>query len=212
MDDIVHHLPGILLVYAMIALGLLSPGPNVLAVIGTSMSVGRREGKALALGIAFGSFLWATATWLGITAMLAAYAPALTAIQIAGGAYLLWLAYKSFRSAMSTTHELVTRVEHAPSAGALFWRGLAVQMTNPKAALAWIAAMSLSLGSESPPIVGIAVIAGTTLISVVGHQVYAVAFSTHLVIAAYRRAKRWIDFSLGAFFAFAGGKLLLGRG
>ena len=211
MEALIDHLPGILLVYAMIALGLLSPGPNVLAVIGTSMSAGRREGKALALGIAVGSFLWATATWLGVTALIAAYAPALTAVKFASGAYLLWLAYKSFRSALGPSPDLATRVEHAPNPRALFWRGLAIQMTNPKAALAWIAAISLSLGSDAPPLVGVAVIVGTTLISVVGHQVYAIAFSTRVVIAAYRAAARRIDFALGAFFAFAGGKLLLDR-
>ena len=41
MQDITIYLPGILLAYSAFLLAIASPGPNVLAVIGTSMSVGR---------------------------------------------------------------------------------------------------------------------------------------------------------------------------
>jgi len=37
---------------------------------------------------------------------------------------------------------------------------------------------------------------------------YAVAFSTPPMVAAYRRARRWIDAALGMFFSFAGYKIL----
>src|SRR5258705_11071158 len=79
MDQISIYLPGILLAYATFFIGIASPGPNVLAIIGTSMSVGRRSGIALALGVAAGSFCWA---------MLASYAAAPTVLKIAGGLYL----------------------------------------------------------------------------------------------------------------------------
>ena len=92
MSEISVYLPGILLAYSAFFLAIASPGPNVLAVIGTSMGVGRTSGLALALGVAAGSFLWALLTACGLSALLASYASALTAIKIAGGLYLLWLA------------------------------------------------------------------------------------------------------------------------
>ena len=101
MDQVLVYLPGILLAYATFFLAIASPGANVLAIIGTSMSVGRRSGIALALGVAAGSFGWAMLAAVGLTALLASYAAALTAIKIAGGLFLLWLSYKSFRSAAS---------------------------------------------------------------------------------------------------------------
>ena len=58
MSEIYTYLPGIILAYTAFCLGLLSPGPNILAVIGTSMGTGRAEGKALALGISAGSLCW----------------------------------------------------------------------------------------------------------------------------------------------------------
>jgi len=94
MHEISTYLPGILLAYSAFLLAIASPGPNILAVIGTSMSVSRGSGVALALGVASESFTWAILTVFGLSALLATYASALIFIRIFGGLYLLWLAYK----------------------------------------------------------------------------------------------------------------------
>lgn len=92
MQDTYLYLPGILLAYSAFLLAIASPGPNILAVIGTSMSINRRSGMALAMGVATGSFTWALLTIFGLSAILATYASALLVIKIFGGLYLLWLA------------------------------------------------------------------------------------------------------------------------
>jgi len=157
MDEISMYLPGIALAYSAFLLGIASPGPNVLAVIGTSMGDGRRSGTALALGIAAGSFCWALLTASGLSALLSSYASALTMIKITGGLYLLWLAYKALQSA-TAAQDIVPTSLAVSGRGALRYviRGFTIQMTNPKAALAWIAIISLGFtkthrpGSDSP--------------------------------------------------------------
>src|SRR3989442_4127871 len=52
MDEISMYLPGIALAHSAFLLAIPSPDPNVLAVIGTSMTVGSRSGTALALAVA----------------------------------------------------------------------------------------------------------------------------------------------------------------
>jgi threonine/homoserine/homoserine lactone efflux protein len=84
-------------------------------------------------------------------------------------------------------------------------------MTNPKAALTWIAIMSLAMENGAPYWVGGTVVAGTTAISITGHLVYALLFSSPPMISVYRRARRWIEMALGAFFCFASFKLLTSR-
>ena len=149
MDNISLYLPGILLAYSAFLLGIASPGPNVLAVIGTSMEVGRKSGMALASGVALGSLCWALLTVVGLSALLSAYAFALTIIKVGGGLYLLWLAYKSFKAARSK-HD----IDASAIAGgkrSLFGyalRGFIVQMTNPKAALAWIEQLRALISRE----------------------------------------------------------------
>ena len=211
MDQVATYLPGILLAYTAFFLGILSPGPNILAVIGTSMGAGRKPGMALALGVAAGSLCWGTLTLLGLTALLAAYASILTAIKIAGGLYLLWLAFKAFRSAASNKEIQPIRLTVDGRPVAYFLRGLTVQMTNPKAALTWIAIMSLAIESNAPLWVGTSVVLGTGIISATGHLVYAVTFSTRPMVAFYKKARRWIEAALGAFFCVAGIKLLTSR-
>jgi amino acid exporter len=212
MNEVSTYLPGIILAYSVFFVAIASPGPNVLAVIGTAMSIGRRSGIALALGVAAGSFCWALLTAFGLSAVLVYYAAALTAIKIAGGVYLLWLAYKSFRSA-AAAYDLEARALAGAVRTRLGYaiRGFTIQMTNPKAALAWIAIISLGLKEHAPLWVGFSIVAGTSLLSVVIHCVYAVAFSTQLMVRVYSRARRWIQATLGALFAVAGIKLLASR-
>lgn len=211
MDQIATYLPGILLAHAAFLLAIMSPGPNILAVIGTSMGAGRRPGMALALGVATGTFCWASLTLVGLTALLTAYASIITIIKIIGGTYLLWLGFKAFRSAASAQEIKTIRLSVEGKPVAYFLRGLTVQMTNPKAVLSWVAIMSLGLQSDAPLWVGASIVLGTSVLSVAGHLVYAVAFSTRTMVVFYKRARRWIEVALGAFFSFAGIKLLTDR-
>lgn len=209
MDQFVIYLPGILLAYSIFLIGVASPGPNILAIIGTSMSVNRRSGVSLALGVAFGSLTWGTLTALGLSAILSTYASALLFIKVAGGTYLIWLAYKSFKSAASA-HDLEAQKLGKEEQPLLRYAmsGYAIQMTNPKAALAWIATISLGLQPGAPLSVAAVIVGGIFLLSLVIHTLYAVAFSTPFMVAAYSRARRYIQTTLGVFFAVAGLKLL----
>jgi amino acid exporter len=212
MSEMSAYLPGIALAYSAFLLSITSPGPNVLAILGTSMSTGRRQGVALGLGVAAGSFCWAMLTATGLSAVVASTAIALTAIKIAGGLYLLWLAYRAFLSAASARELATTTISNVPmTLRGYFRRGLVVQMTNPKAALAWVAIISLGLNADAPHWVAAVIVIGTTSLSVIVHTLYALAFSTSPMIRIYSRSRRYIQAILGAFFAFAGVKLLASR-
>ncbi|MDX8350014.1 LysE family translocator [Cognatiyoonia sp. IB215446] len=212
MQDVALYLPGILTAYAAFLLGIASPGPNVLSVMGTSMSVGRGSGMALAMGVAIGSFTWAVLTVLGLSALLATYASALLVIKVLGGAYLLWLAYKAFRSA-AARHDIEAKELAGGRRTKLGYlrRGYIIQMTNPKAALSWIAIISLGLQDGAPFWVGAVIVLGTFILSVILHLMYAVAFSTDVMVRLYGKARRGIQAVLGTFFALAGLRLLTSR-
>ncbi|MFD1157631.1 LysE family translocator [Roseovarius aestuarii] len=203
------HLASLFLALGIFSIGFISIGPNILAVIGTSMDRGRKQGAALALGVGIGSGIWATLTVAGLSALMTRYAGAMVVLKLVGAAYLLWLAWKAFRSAATPGDQLVPEVTQGDN---LFWRGLTVQMTNPKAALHWIAIVSIGLEPTAPAWLGVALIVSATVISVLGHVAYAVTFSTRPVVAFYRRARRWISGGLGVFFTVAAVKLATDRG
>ena len=142
---------------------------------------------------------------------MATYASALVLIKMAGGLYLLWLAYKAFRSA-AASHDLEASALDEPSRHLFRYarRGFAIQMTNPKAALAWIAIISLGLRENAPLWVALSIVIGTAI----RHQfiaLHGVAFSTPAMVRLYSRARKWIQAALGTFFALAGVRLLAAR-
>ncbi len=198
------ELASLALALGIFMVGFISVGPNILSIIGTSMERGRPQGIALALGVATGSGLWATLTVTGMTALVTAYAWTVTALKILGALYLAWLAVKAFRSAATSSDQLAPK---AAKGGNLFLRGLTIQMTNPKAALHWIAIVAIGLGPNAPLWVGLSLILSATVLSILGHLAYAITFSTRPVVAFYNRARRWIEAGLGVFFAFAAFKL-----
>ena len=210
MNEIQLYLPGVLLSLSAVMLAIMSPGPNILAVIGTSMGVGREQGIALALGVGSGTFLWVLLAVLGFTAVISKYAFVMIALKILGGLYLLWLGYKALRSAASVK-DVNTSAIMLKSKTAYFKRGLTVQMTNPKAALATLAIVSIGVHADAPVWVGSSIVIGATLLSVGGHILYALAFSTKSMVAVYVRARRYIEGALGAFFVFIGLRLLTDR-
>ena len=77
-----------------------SPGPATLAIANASMQAGRKAGLALALGVSTGSLAWSIAAALGLAAIMASSAWALDVLRYAGAAYLMFLAFKSARSAI----------------------------------------------------------------------------------------------------------------
>lgn len=209
MAELFHYLPGVLLIYGVFLLQNATPGPNVLAVIGTSMSAGRRSGFAVSLGVASGTLTWSAASVLGLTTIIASYGQLFFYIKIAGGCYLLYLAFRAFRSAWSTTDLDTSVTEGANRTLFSFYRkGYFLNLTNPKAALGWIAIVSLGLEANSPTWVSLAIILGTTVLSLGVHALYTFVFSSPGMISVYVRVRRPVQGALGGLFSFAAYKLL----
>ncbi|RYE32317.1 MAG: LysE family translocator [Hyphomicrobiales bacterium] len=205
LDELIHNLPGLMLVYSAFILAVASPGPSNLQVMATSMERGRAAGSTLALGVTAGSLTWGILAAVGVTGIVVAHPGALYAIKIVGGLYLLFLAWRSARSAMRTE---MPAVKAATSGRRTFLRGYLMHITNPKAILSWTAIIALALRPDTPPVVLYAIIGGCMLISLAINQFYAVLFSTASMIAGYRRIRRRAEACLAAFFAFASFKLL----
>lgn len=78
--------------FALVA-GLLTiiPGLDTALVLRATLSHGRRQGFATALGIASGSLVWGAGAAAGVSALLVASRIAYEVVRFAGAAYLLYL-------------------------------------------------------------------------------------------------------------------------
>ena len=203
-----EYLPSLITAYGVFLIGAASPGPNVLAIMGTSMSDGRQYGVALAVGIAAGSFVWGLLAWIGLTSIIEAHSGLAKALQITGGLYLFWLSARAFRSSRTSDDLKPRSLSLVNDLGVYFRRGLIIQMTNPKSALTWTAIMSLGMSAQAPLWVGGAVVAGTTFLSALAHLAYALVFSTDALARVYLSKRKWIELTLSIFFAFAACRLI----
>ncbi|WP_285785697.1 LysE family translocator [Microbispora sp. NBRC 16548] len=120
-----------------VALGMvLSPGPNMMYLVSRSISQGRRAGIISLSGVVAGFLVYLTATNLGLAALFAAFPQVLTAIRLAGAAYLIWLAWKTIRPGGASVFT-VRDVPHDPPPR-LFAMGLMTNLLNPKIAILYI--------------------------------------------------------------------------
>ena len=209
MSTSVHQL---LLVYAAYVIAAASPGPSNMQIMGVAMNNGRRAALLLAAGVVSGSIFWGMMAATGISALLTRYAEALIVLKIFGGLYLLYLAFKAARAALSSGGKAVQPPgDDALSGSALYRRGLLMHLTNPKSVLAWIALVTLGLGPEASWQRLAAILGGCAVLSVTIFCGYALVFSTAPMVSLYRRARRWIESLLAVFFGVAGLRLLLSR-
>lgn len=118
---------------------ILLPGPAMLFLLARGVSGGRRVGVLSALGVNSATATFVVATALGLTAVLATSALALSVIRYLGAGYLVWLGIGVLRSrAVATAPE--TPVIGGPSSDWKSWRqGYLVGIANPKVALFFLA-------------------------------------------------------------------------
>lgn len=188
----------------------LSPGPATLAIASTSMTSGRRFGLALASGVMTGSMLWSVSAAFGLGAIMLTNIWALEILRYIGAGYLVYLAAVAARNAV-TDHEPQTNTPPSTSLRRAYGKGLAIHLTNPKAALFFGSLYSIAIPPSATPQDLVLVIAAIGLQSFLVFHGYALLFSIPPVVRAYLRLRRWFQAFFALAFASAGIKVLLTR-
>ena len=126
------------LLYFLAASVLLTvaPGPDNMYLLAKSLSEGARSGIVLSCGLVSGILFHTTLVILGIAALVASNPWAFAAIQYAGAAYLLYLAWGAFRSEGNLS---IGGAGASVSYGALYRRGVLMNVLNPKVLLFFLA-------------------------------------------------------------------------
>ena len=202
---IAEWFPHLLAGWGVQLIGVLSPGPGVALILSVATTSGRGASILTCAGIAAGSTVLALGTILGLGLLLTEIAWGMTAVKIIGAAYLAWLATKSFKKALTPSYAPV--ITESIAAGRSAFAGFAMQITNPKAIIYWLAAIALAGLSAAPWTIVALFLLGSTANSFFGHGIWAMALSSRPFIAVYARARRSIDALLGTFFAFVAFKL-----
>ncbi|MBS1186996.1 MAG: threonine transporter RhtB [Burkholderiaceae bacterium] len=151
---------------ASIVLALV-PGPDNIFVLTQSALRGRAAGLLVMLGLCTGLIVHTAAVALGVAAIFQASAIAFTALKLAGAAYLLYLAWLSFRA---NAEEIRGEARETLSGAQLYRRGIIMNITNPKVSIFFLAFLPQfadpARGSLTPQmlLLGLVFIASTILV------------------------------------------------
>lgn len=190
-------------------IAVASPGPATLAIAGTSMRAGRRAGLAVSSGVMTGSLFWSVSAAFGLAAIMSTNAWVLDAVRYLGTAYLMYLAFKSGRSAIAQKE-----LQIAPIAGSmkvLYLKGAALHLTNPKAVLFFTALYSLGTPTTATVCELVLVILAVAIQSCMIFFGYALLFSTEKMTRVYVRLRRLFEALFALGFGFAGIRILTAR-
>jgi len=122
----------LLFIVASLAINL-SPGPSILYVTSVATSSGLRAALVSVAGMSVGIFGHVIAVATGVATLLAASATAFSIIKYLGAAYLVYLGLKTLMRPPSSTESV--NANNSQKLRAYFYRGVFVDLFNPKIAL-----------------------------------------------------------------------------
>jgi len=139
----------LLVFFATSALLALSPGPDNLFVMAQSVQNGRAAGVLVTLGLSTGLVVHTLAVAFGLAALVAASSLAFTLLKFAGAGYLLYLAWKAFRSGGTGETGEATPLDRAK----LYRRGIIMNLSNPKVSIFFLAFLPQFADPSRGPVV-----------------------------------------------------------
>jgi threonine/homoserine/homoserine lactone efflux protein len=188
-------------------LAVASPGPSTVLVVQTAAVAGRRGGLVAAFAMMLGALAWAAAALYGLQALFAKVAWLYRVFQVAGGLFLIYLAVMMWRHARDPLPEIAMMVRGSDRQ--IFVRALLLQLGNPKIMVFFGSIFLSVLTQHMPGWMDAAVLALVAVDEFTWFALLALTFSGGTARAFYRRAKFWLDRTMGGALALLGLRLAL---
>lgn len=193
---------------AALAIAAIIPGPGVAALVGQSLAGGMRASIFFLIGLALGDLTYLSFAVAGLAVFAQTFAGAFVLLKIAGGAYLIYLAYRMWTSEVAETP--LAKADGAAGLAATA-AGYTITMSNPKTIIFYLALLPTVVDLEAIGVTQWAVLCLVT-IAVLGVTMIPYAFLADRARAvlgrstSLRRLNRW-----AAGFIGSAGLAILGQ-
>lgn len=161
------------------------PGPSVAFASAQAVKHGGRAALVTVAGDALGTMVHIIVAVGSLTALMALSALVLPFLQIVGGLFIVYMAYRSFRDAhQPAATQLKT------SGRATFWAGFFACVTNPKAIVFFVALFPAFISPEH------SVVLQSLIYGVIFITLDAVSILAYALLAMYavkRTTSRWVN-------------------
>lgn len=194
-----------LLFLGAVVILLVTPGPNMAFVLTSGAAYGWRGGVAAAVGIGVVDLVFTLICAFGLAGLISAYPGMFDAIRWAGAAYLIYLAVNCIRTA--GREKALGEAAAEPSRWAIFLRGLASNIANPKAILFFLVFIPQFIDAGHGSVFVQFVLLGAAL-AVIGTVFHGAIGAVGAAFAGKR--KRGLHYLQAAVFLLIAGRLVLG--
>ncbi|SEP83441.1 LysE family translocator [Thalassovita taeanensis] len=188
----------------------LAPGIGVIYTLSVSLSSGWRAGLLAVLGCTLATAAHLSFALAGLAAVLHASALLFQTIKWLGVAYLLWMAWGTLRG----TSALQVETERPASAARIVWRGILLNLLNPKLPLFFVAFLPQFVTETGPQATQqlITLGLGFTSMTFAVFVIYALLAGTmRRAVLNSPRAMAWLRRAFAASFAALGLRLAFER-
>jgi threonine/homoserine/homoserine lactone efflux protein len=194
---------------------MITPGPDMLFVLGCGIRGGARAGLLATAGVATSEAVHVAVAAAGLAALFEAVPVAFTVVRIAGAVYLIYLGVQMLRSRRGMESELPAagRGEGMPGRRA-FTSGLLTNLLNPKMVTFTIAFLPQFINPHLGQVWLQFAILGAILIAtefLVDGTVGVLAGRIGGWLRRHRAARRKVDIATGGIFIGLGVKLAVER-
>ncbi len=188
---------------------LLVPGFNFL-LIGQLAAAGRHSAAMAAVaGMTVATLMWALLAVAGVGLVFTAHPSLRLLAQIAGGIYLIYLAFKMWRAAQKFTSASASDAALVLLPFAAFRAGFVTSALNPKIALFYGSVFATALPANPPDTLVFLAVVLVFVNSLVWHCSLALALSMPVIQSAYLRHSRVVSKVSGLMVAGMGVKLIV---
>jgi len=185
------------------------PGADMALVMRNVLALGRPRTMLTIAGIACGCVIHATASALGMSAILATSATAFTVMKTAGAAYLVWIGVESFRRPAAVVASGRSR---EASATAPFAQGFLTNVLNPKVAIFYLTFLPQFIAPGEPVLRRSLFLAGIHIaMGVVWLGAYAWFIERLGTVLARPNVKAWLERATGGLLIALGVRLAWDR-
>ena len=204
MDSIYIDIMSKIAIFWIIA--VITPGPNFIITLNTSIQYGRTKALYTVGGIVLGTAIWVSSGLLGINVLFILAPWLYKSIKIIGAAYLIYLGMsKIFTKNPSRTMDGVKNVSNMGH----FRRGMMVNLSNPKTAIfvssLFVTTVPKQMGAKFSFICILTLI----FISFIWYSFIAVVFSNKRIRYEFDKWKSALDKISGVLFILLGFKISL---
>lgn len=186
----------------------ITPGIGVVYTLSVTLGGGARAGIWATVGCTLATVFHMIVAMAGLAAVLHSSALLFQALKYAGVAYLLWMAWAVLQSGGG----MASTVAKGGSPARLVWRGILLNLLNPKLPLFFLAFIPQFLPKE----------AGLADLVILGSGFTAMTFATFLLyvilgatgrsrLPSSARLMTWVRRAFAASFAALGARLALER-